>query len=280
LAIDFSALETMASWHAAGVPSVLVTVAAVRGSAPREQGAAMAVSHSRIAGTIGGGRLEWDAIERARAILQGEAEPGFADIALGPQIGQCCGGNVRLEFRPLDAGRLLALRAEAGRERDFLPQVFVFGAGHTGKAIAAALAPLPVEARLIDTRPQAFEGYDCPIAAVVTALPEAQIGKARPGAAHVVLTHDHGLDFLIAATALASGDAAYVGMIGSATKRAVFSSFLKDHGHGAELAARLVCPIGGSAVRDKRPQVIAALTVAEILTALAAYSDAMVQGSG
>ncbi len=92
---------------------------------------------------------------------------------------------------------------------------------------------------------------------------------APPGSAFVAMTHSHATDFLIMAEALKRGDAAYCGMIGSATKRAVFAGWLGDNGYDTALAQRLTCPIGGSAVRDKRPEVIAALTAAEIITALA-----------
>ena len=83
------------------------------------------------------------------------------------------------------------------------------------------------------------------------------------------MTHDHSLDFLITAEALRRGEGAYVGMIGSATKRALFMNWLEDNGHGRDLGDSLTCPIGGSAVKDKRPEVIAALTAAEILGVLA-----------
>ena len=104
-------------------------------------------------------------------------------------------------------------------------------------------------------------------------MPEEVVRNAPPGSAFVAMTHSHSLDFLIAAEALARGDAAYCGMIGSATKRAVFAGWLAEHDLDRRLAGKLVCPIGGSVVRDKRPEVIAALTAAEILTAL--HADGM-----
>jgi len=83
----------------------------------------------------------------------------------------------------------------------------------------------------------------------------------------VVLTHDHGLDFLLVAEALARGDAAYVGMIGSASKRARLLRFLAERG----VAHRgLTCPIGAAGAGDKRPAVIAAFVLAEIMAALGA----------
>ena len=104
----------------------------------------------------------------------------------------------------------------------------------------------------------------------LTAVPEEVVRAAPPGAAFVVLTHDHALDFLIVAEALRRDDAAYVGMIGSRTKKATFRSwYLKTAGGSVIAFSRLVSPIGGSAVDDKRPAVIAALAAAEIMTALA-----------
>jgi xanthine dehydrogenase accessory factor len=103
-------------------------------------------------------------------------------------------------------------------------------------------------------------------------MPEEVVREAPAGAAFVVLTHDHALDFLIVAEALKREDAAYVGMIGSKTKKATFRNwFLKTAGGSEEAFARLVSPIGGDVVKDKRPAVIAALAVAEIMAALALH---------
>jgi xanthine/CO dehydrogenase XdhC/CoxF family maturation factor len=118
--------------------------------------------------------------------------------------------------------------------------------------------------------PLAGEGRGEGVSAVLTALPESLIRGAAPGAAFVIVTHDHGLDFLLVAEALARGDAAYVGMIGSATKRAAFARFARARGVDP---APLVCPIGGPS-GDKRPAVIAALAAAEVMRALAAAPDA------
>ena len=117
----------------------------------------------------------------------------------------------------------------------------------------------------------ALEGMPRVSTTRLTAMPEEMVRDASPGAAFVVLTHDHALDFLIVAEALRRDDAAYVGMIGSKTKKATFSSwFLKTAGGSAEQFARLVSPIGGDTVKDKRPAVIAALAAAEIIAALVA----------
>ena len=189
------------------------------------------------------------------------------DVPLGPEIGQCCGGRVSLSFRFEDAAGLAALQAKVEREKASQPAVFIFGAGHTGRALAKALAALPLAVTLIDQRPETLDGLPQSVCCEAAAMPEASIETAPPSSGFVVMTHDHGLDFLITAAALAREDAAYVGMIGSATKKARFASYLRDLGRPSDID-RLTLPIGASALRDKRPEVIAALTASELLTCL------------
>ncbi len=244
----------------AGSPDVaLLEVTRARGSTPREQGAWMLVSPVAIFETIGGGALEFMAIERAReALAAGEAGAGL-DVPLGPEIGQCCGGRVELSIRILDPAGRAALVERAAAAEAALPRVLVFGGGHVGHALAAAFALLPVRVVVVETRAEALAGMPDEVEARLTPVPEEAVREAPPGSAYVVLTHDHSLDFLIVAEAMRRTDAAYVGMIGSKTKLATFSDL-----------ARLVCPIGGDSVPDKRPAVIAALAAAEIIAALAA----------
>ncbi|MCD1643593.1 xanthine dehydrogenase accessory protein XdhC [Aurantimonas coralicida] len=252
---------------AAGDPAVLVTVTEVRGSTPREAGAAMLVTADGMAGTIGGGRLEFEAIERARMMLEAGEETAQMDVPLGPEIGQCCGGRVRLDLASADDATLQALMRDDEARRAAQPTVLIFGAGHTGRALATALALLPISVRLVDSRPETLHGLPDTVTTVAAALPEAEVDAAPPGAAYVVMTHEHSLDFMIAGAALARGDAAYVGMIGSATKRERLRRDLEAAGRGGDID-RLTLPIGGAAVRDKRPEVIAALTAAELATCL------------
>jgi xanthine dehydrogenase accessory factor len=267
---DYARIE---AFHAAGEAIVIVRVTGVRGSAPRGEDAVMAVTAGAIAGTVGGGQLEWIAIARARQMLESGETQASLDVPLGPEIGQCCGGRMALSLSRLDDHLLEEVAREAQEEEQSLRHALVFGAGHTGKALARALEPLPLKTMLVDTRPEAFEGVGGRFESRCVAMPEELVRKAPAGSAFIMMTHSHSLDFLITAEALARADAAYCGMIGSATKRAVFAGWLEDHGHDRRLAERLVCPIGGSAVRDKRPEVIAALTAAEILTAL--HADGM-----
>ncbi|MGX9574546.1 xanthine dehydrogenase accessory protein XdhC [Mesorhizobium sp. f-mel] len=322
----------------------LVEVAGTKGSTPREKGAFMLVSGAASFGTIGGGQLEYMAIDKARQMLfspleggeersangrekandlafcatnarshsEGQAAKrpegvvsegiarasstaaatrpdGFAaalpsrgrdvsatlDIPLGPEIGQCCGGRVEVSIRLVDAALAQELIAAAEAEEAQLPHVYIFGGGHVGQALASAVALLPVRVVVVETRVEALEGMPDTVETSLTPMPEAVVREAPPGGAFVVLTHDHALDFLIATEALKRRDAAYVGMIGSKTKKATFRSWFLKSADGSEAEfARLVSPIGGETVKDKRPQVIAALAAAEIMTALAAHATA------
>ncbi|MER8533033.1 xanthine dehydrogenase accessory protein XdhC [Mesorhizobium sp. M1005] len=304
-------VQSLKAFLAGAGRAALVEVAGTKGSTPREAGAFMLVSGSATFGTIGGGQLEYMAIDKARQMLfsplEGEmaakrpegvvsegtasasstaaATPpgGFAatlpsrgrdtlDIALGPEIGQCCGGRVELLIRLVDPALEAKLVAAAEAEEAQLPHVYIFGGGHVGQALASAMALLPVHVVVVETRAEALEGMPEAVETSLTPMPEAMVREAPAGSAFVVLTHDHALDFLIIAEALKRRDAAYVGMIGSRTKKATFRNWFLKSADGSEAEfARLVSPIGGDAVKDKRPQVIAALAAAEIITALARY---------
>ncbi|RWA71773.1 xanthine dehydrogenase accessory protein XdhC [Mesorhizobium sp.] len=299
----------------------LVEVAATKGSTPREAGAFMLVSASAIFGTIGGGQLEFMAIDKARQLispLEGEmaakrpegvlsggttrasstaaaTPPGGSaatlpsrgrearievdevcatlDVPLGPEIGQCCGGRVEVLIRPVDATLEQELIAKAEAEEAHLPHVYLFGGGHVGQALAASLSLLPIHAVVVETRADALEGMPETVETRLTPMPESAVREAPAGSAFAILTHDHALDFLIVAEALKREDAAYVGMIGSKTKKATFKNWFLKSADGSEAEFnRLVSPIGGNAVKDKRPPVIAALATAEIMTALVSHA--------
>jgi xanthine dehydrogenase accessory factor len=250
-------------------PAMLVRVESAKGSTPREAGAWMLVSERRTLGTIGGGQLEYMAVDAARALLARGGIRQALDVPLGPAIGQCCGGRTGLSVVRAEGATLERLLALAGRERAALPSVYVLGAGHVGRALAAALALTPVRTVLVDGREEELGMGPGGVERVLTPLPEEAVRRAPSGSAFVVLTHDHALDFLIAREALARGDAAYVGMIGSRTKRVSFHRWLREA--GPVDTAPLVCPIGAAGRPDKRPEVIAAFVAAEIMQSIAAW---------
>lgn len=229
---------------------IRVLVTHTRGSTPREAGAEMLVTDSATTGTIGGGQLEYMAIDRARQMLARGEVTAHMNIPLGPEIGQCCGGRVELALTRTD-------RMPAHPDH---PQVMIFGAGHVGRALSRALSLLPLRPILIDQR--APEIAQSPGETRLTPLPEAEIRHAPFGTSHVILTHDHALDFLLAAEALRRMDAPYIGMIGSKTKLAQFRRFARAQGLETD---RLTCPIGAGFSHDKRPEIIAAFTAAELI---------------
>ena len=232
---------------------IRVRITSARGSTPREPGAEMLVGPEATTGSIGGGQLEYLAIDRARQMLARGEDAAIMDVPLGPEIGQCCGGRVELSL-----DRITALP----RAPDH-PQVLIFGAGHVGRALARALRLLPLRPILIDQR--APELALASTETRLTPLPEAEIRDAPDGTSYLILTHDHALDFLLAAEALRRPDAPYIGMIGSATKRAQFQRFARTQGIAYD---RLTCPIGAGHSRDKRPEIIAAFTAAELIARL------------
>lgn len=264
-----------------GGPFVLVNVDTAVGSAPRDAGAWMLVSPERVFRTIGGGQLEKLAIDRARDLMvSGDKKRVHMKIPLGPEIGQCCGGSVVVSLQLLAEREIDRIATRLDEEFTTLPHVFVFGAGHVGNALCEALSLLPVQPVLIDTRSEELQDAPPGVETRLVAMPESVVRTAVPGSAYVILTHEHSLDFLIAKEALARTDASYVGMIGSKTKLASFRNWMKRDCGETDSVDRLVCPIGGSGVCDKRPEVIAALVAAELVQhVLASNAEPVVEKS-
>lgn len=244
----------------------------VRGSSPRDAGAQMFVSADGLHGTIGGGQLEYMAIDKARAMLRAGRVAEDMNVPLGPEIGQCCGGRVAVTLTQMsDADRQAAVTAET-QDIAERPHVYILGAGHVGRALARFFQFLPVQCVLIDARLDELTLCDADVETRLSALPEADIRSAPPSSAFIVLTHDHALDFLLTSEALDRRDAVYVGLIGSATKRVKFTRFHTESSAGKD-STGLTCPIGPTDSTDKRPEVIAAFVVAEVMTRLTVSAD-------
>jgi xanthine dehydrogenase accessory factor len=248
----------------------LVTVVDTKGSAPREAGAMMAVlADGSFFGTIGGGALEHEAQVLARQLAQArEPVARRIDRALGPDLGQCCGGRVVMDIEVFTRDGLDALAARvalASREDD-RQALALFGAGHVGRAIAIALAPLPFRLTWVDSRSDAFPAQvPANARAVMSRDPAGEVAGLEAGAFVLIMTHDHALDLAITAAALKRGAFPFVGLIGSATKRARFEKRLREVGIDAARIAGLVCPIGLPGITGKEPAVIAASVAAQML---------------
>ncbi len=285
-----------------------IVVASVEGSTPREVGAAMLVWEGGSAGTIGGGALEWEAMARARLLLA-SGRSRFERLALGPGLGQCCGGAVGLLTEVFEAGTIpdgeIVARAVDGREMPLavkrllarargegvvpapvllqgwfvepaarpLRQVWVWGAGHVGRALVAVLAPLPgLAVTWIDVAEARFPPDVPPGVTVLAAADAAALADHAPvGAEHLILTFSHALDLELCHRLLGRGFAR-LGLIGSATKRARFRARLAALGHGAQEIARIDCPIGDPAL-GKHPQAIAVGVVADLLRQASAATE-------
>ncbi len=257
------------SIQAEGV-AALVSLVATRGSSPREAGTAMVVRPSGgFHGTIGGGAMEWRALAEAReALAQGRGAERRSVVALGPDLAQCCGGRVEWRIEVFDSADLPELdsRAREEAEKESGRAVLLFGAGHVGRALALALAPLPFAVRWIDSRLDAFpERAPSNFKLLRSAEPPAELAGAPDGAIILVMTHSHPLDLAIVAEALRQDRFGYVGLIGSATKRARFESQMRAAGLPEAAIGKLVCPIGIPGVSGKEPAVIAASVAAQLL---------------
>jgi xanthine dehydrogenase accessory factor len=254
---------------------VQVKLAATRGSTPREAGVSMLVGEDRVEGSIGGGQLEFRAIATARELLaQWSSHPPGAGaahherLALGPALGQCCGGAVELAYTPSELDGL------APPEPLFFLQLH--GAGHVGRAIARLLRTLPCEVQWIDEREDMFaswqeaqqrDGQASParIECIAVDAPQAEVALAPPGAFYLAMTHRHDLDFAIGTEVLRRGDHGWLGCIGSASKSARFVRRWAALGIDAPALERFVCPIGVDAIPHKSPECIAVAVCAQLL---------------
>lgn len=256
--------EVARRWLAAARPAVVVEVRRTRGSVPRDAGTRMLVAADEVRGTIGGGHLEWQAIADARALLARGGAPYEREVALGPALGQCCGGALVLGFSTLAETDPAAWSPPSPRF-----DLQLYGAGHVGRAIVALLADLACRVRWIDERDDAFP--DAPLPAHVERICvepiEAEVDRAAPGSFFLVLTHSHDLDLRLAQAILRRGDFAWFGLIGSRTKRARFEHRLRERGCADALLARMQCPIGLAGIRGKEPEVIALAVTAQLLQA-------------
>lgn len=248
-------------------PACLVTVTATRGSVPREAGTWMAVMADDTLGTIGGGRLEWDAIEKARAILECGGADEVCRYALGPSLGQCCGGEVHLQFEIVTAHDWAALEPRLGASN---PPLALFGGGHVGRALVQVLGNLPFDVQWIDSRDEIFpvqvpENVHCEHSDPV----HAAVSDLAAQSCVLIMSFSHAEDLDIVAACLTrqrvQGDLSYVGLIGSTTKWASFRQRLESRGFSTEEMAHVTCPIGVPGIADKRPEIIAVSVAAQLL---------------
>jgi len=235
-----------------GEACVLVTIIEELGSTPRNAGSKMVVSAERIFDTIGGGHLEYKAMEIAREMLASRSQNTRLErFSLGASLGQCCGGVNVLLFEPMGLPQA---------------QIAVFGAGHVGRALVPLLASLPCRVRWIDSREQEFPAQiPDGVRQIVADEPLDEVDQLPKGSYCIVMTHNHQLDLELSAAILKRGDFAYFGLIGSKTKRVKFEHRLRDRGFDPAVLQRMRCPMGLSEVKGKLPIEIAVSIAAEVI---------------
>jgi len=235
-----------------GEACVLVTIIEELGSTPRNAGSKMVVSAERIFDTIGGGHLEYKAMEIAREMLASRSQNTRLErFSLGASLGQCCGGVNVLLFEPMGLPQA---------------QIAVFGAGHVGRALVPLLASLPCRVRWIDSREQEFPAQiPDGVRQIVAEDPLDEVDQLPKGSYCIVMTHNHQLDLELSAAILKRGDFAYFGLIGSKTKRVKFEHRLRDRGFDPAVLQRMRCPMGLSEVKGKLPIEIAVSIAAEVI---------------
>ena len=222
----------------------------------------MCVWADRQTGTIGGGALEWDAARVAQDMLRDGTVQLRRTLPLGPDLGQCCGGVVTLDFI-----------ADAPADERMGTPLWIWGAGHVGRAIARTIAPLEDrEITLIDTTAARMpDALPITVSPLVARDPVMVVPRAPTGADHIILTYSHDLDLHLCDALLRHGFAS-AGLIGSATKWARFRSRLASMGHSADQIARIACPIGDPSL-GKHPQAIAVSVVAALISPSAHQAD-------
>ena len=310
---------------------IRVSVIATDGSTPREAGAVMWVGRDDICGTIGGGTLEWSAIQTARRILGNDEVPRWHrqvdSYALGPSLGQCCGGRTRLLLEhwheqdlcsnwdyesgltiiplasgeppivissrqdarvlPLPLARLVSdmMSGLAPLEPKLLaqpdnsywvvpaaqsaPKIFLYGAGHVGRAVIHTASALDWDIHWVDTDAARFPDVIPSGVTRIIASDMTRIAKAAPPQSnHIIMTYSHALDLDLCDVLLSRGGHAYVGVIGAKTKRARFLSHLTARGLGDVARRDLICPIGLEGIDGKAPAIIAVSVVADLVQRL------------
>ncbi len=321
-------IDELCDLTAAGEQAVLVTVAGIRGSAPREIGAKMIVTATETIGTIGGGQLEYQST-RAAVNMLGDHDSQLRSFPLGSSLGQCCGGVVEILFEPVadglpawlrDLGTLHGQREPAviatrisrsdpakivvtakqvfgsdveqaaaplvTRARRILAQdpvttrdvqefyepvvvpdlnIAVFGAGHVGTAVVAALSGLDCNLRWVDSRAKMFRHVPANVRAIDAPEPALEVAAMPPGSFYLVMTHSHAIDFDVCDRILRRRDARYCGLIGSLSKRRRFEKRLRQQGMTQALIDQLICPIGVDGITGKKPAEIAVAAAADIL---------------
>ena len=244
---------------------ILITVTHTQGSVPREAGTWMVVTNNRIIGTLGGGNVEFQAIAHAKNFKnENEKSKRFA---LGPSLGQCCGGVMDLSFERIDSAKLALLQAKQSKA---CSPIALFGGGHVGRAIVNVLSALPYRITWIDSRDEIFpEDVPSNVACEHSDPVQIAVASLATCSAVLIMSFSHAEDLEIVQQCLKRkrelNDLPFIGLIGSKTKWATFKNRLRERGFTDAELAQVTCPIGVSGIAGKEPEVIAVAVAAQLL---------------
>jgi xanthine dehydrogenase accessory factor len=232
---------------------VLVTILGTAGSTPRANGTKMVITKNDIYDTIGGGHLEFKAIEKARQLLAGnKAVQDIENFPLAAKLGQCCGGSVAVLFEMMMVER---------------QSIQVHGAGHVGHALVQILSQLPLQIQWVDSREGLFpEHTPANVTCVVEPYPEDAVKDASENTIFIVLTHNHQLDFTLTEKVISRGDAAFLGVIGSETKAKRFRMRLEHKGFSEQQVSQMISPVGLPEIGGKLPMEVAVSIAGQVIS--------------
>lgn len=244
--------DALAECQRTGQSHVLVSVISTEGSVPRNPGSKMLVTQKALIDTLGGGNLEWHALEYARQLLsEGKNTQRLQKFPLAAALGQCCGGHATLLFECFC---------------HVSQSLWLFGAGHVGQALSKILQDLPLRLHWVDSRPELFPPQ---LAADVTkhqpAEPTDVFVHISTSDSLLIMTHSHDQDYRLCEAALTQQQQGFIGLIGSDTKAARFRHRLRHAGFTPEEIGRIECPVGVTGVGGKRPMEVAVSIAARVI---------------
>ena len=247
---------------------ILATIIKAKGSVPRNENVSMAVSSSKQYGTIGGGELEYQVIKESNDLLNNfDCNQKIIELPLGPTLGQCCGGFVKIQLSKFKNGKNLLLKHDLKEQIINQNQnLYIFGAGHVANALLSKLDGVGFNIFVIDSRENFISKINTDYVFPILAKDPTIIIKNAPSKSYyLVLTHSHQLDLSICDSILKKNNFTFIGLIGSKTKKIRFTKRLIEIGHDKNLIDKIECPIGMQNIEGKEPDVIAISIIARLL---------------
>ena len=247
---------------------VLIKIIDTKGSVPRNQNVCMVISNNNQFGTIGGGELEYRATKESLKLLKNmNAIEKILDFPLGPSLGQCCGGFIKIYLKKYING--MELLDNHNLKNDILNKnnnLYIFGAGHVSAALMNKLDGIDFNVFVIDSREEYLSKIKLEyINTILAKNPEIIIKNAPSNAYYLIMTHSHQIDLSICSSILDNDNSSFIGLIGSETKKIKFYKRLQELGYNKKIVEKIACPIGNKRIAGKEPDVIAISIIARLL---------------